>query len=128
MKTLPRRPFVLALAAAALAPLVPAASAAAAAPAPDEPRTFDIVVEGRYTPSRITVEEGERIRLRFLRRDYGPCTREVVFPTLGLRRVLPPNETVVVDLPALAPGEHAFRCGMNMIHGTIAVVPRRGEP
>lgn len=129
MKTLPRRPFLAALAAAALAPFVPVAGATAGAdPGSDETRTVEIAVEGRYTPSRITVREGERLRLRFVRRDYGPCTREVLFPSLGIRRSLPTNEPVLVDLPALAPGEHAFRCGMNMIHGTIVVVPSRGEP
>lgn len=86
-------------------------------------RVIDVVVEGGYRPARILIDEGERVRLRFVRRDYGPCTREIVFPQLGIRRTLPTNETVVVDLPALAAGEYDFHCGMRMIHGTLVVTP-----
>ena len=77
-----------------------------------------------YRPNRITAHAGERIRLRFVRHDYTPCTRDVVFPTLGIRRTLPTDEPVVIELPALEAGEYAFRCGMNMIHGTLVVVAR----
>jgi plastocyanin domain-containing protein len=87
--------------------------------APD--RVVDIVVDGGFSPSRIVIREGERVRLRFVRHDYSACTREVVFPSLGLRRELPPHQPVVIDLPALPAGEHEIRCGMNMIRGTIVV-------
>jgi plastocyanin domain-containing protein len=43
-------------------------------------------------------------------------------PALDLRKELPPNKPVLVDLPALAPGEYEFRCGMNMVRGSITVV------
>jgi plastocyanin domain-containing protein len=42
-----------------------------------------------------------------------------VFPDLKLRRVLPLNEPVDVELTPAA-GELAFVCGMNMFKGTIA--------
>lgn len=88
-------------------------------------REVRIEVQGAYRPARVEVAAGERVRLVFYRRDYGPCTREVVFPTLGIRRTLPTNEAVAIDLPPLAPGEHAFRCGMNMVHGTLVVTAPR---
>lgn len=87
-------------------------------------REIEIVVRGGYTPNRITIREGERVRLRFVRHEYSSCTREVVFPTLGIRRELPPHEPVVIELPALTAGEHEFRCGMNMLRGTIVVEAR----
>jgi plastocyanin domain-containing protein len=59
--------------------------------------------------------------LRFVRRDYGGCTREVVFPTLGLRRELPTGRPVTVDLPALPAGETPFECGMGMVRGAVVV-------
>lgn len=86
-------------------------------------RTIDVTVDGGYSPARIVVREGERIRLRFTQRDYSPCVAEVVFPTLGIRRTLPVNESVVVELPSLSAGEYAFRCGMSMIRGTLVVTP-----
>lgn len=114
--------LIASLAAASAAVSVPLVASAQQAPAA---REVEVVVDQGYHPGRIDVQEGERVRLRFIRHDYSPCTREVVFPSLNLRRELPTEQPVVIDLPALAPGEVEFRCGMNMIHGTI-VVHRRG--
>ena len=84
-------------------------------------REVEIVVEGTYKPQRIEVREGEHVRLRFVRKDHGPCTREVVFPKLNIRRELPTGQPVTVELSALAPGEYEFKCGMNMIKGVLIV-------
>jgi mono/diheme cytochrome c family protein len=86
------------------------------------PGEIEIVVEGGYKPARVEVGAGKPIRLKFIRREYGGCTREVVFPALNIRRELPPNRAVTVELPAnLAPGEYEFKCGMDMIRGTLVV-------
>lgn len=90
----------------------------------DGTREIEIAVDGGYRPDRITVTEGERVRLRFVRHEYSSCTREVVFPALNIRRELPPHRPVVIELPALRAGEYEFRCGMNMVRGTIVVAPR----
>ena len=84
-------------------------------------REIEVVVDGSYKPSRIELHEGERVRLKFVRKEYNSCTKEVVFPQLDIRRELPPNKPVLIDLPALAAGEYEFKCGMNMIRGTIVV-------
>jgi plastocyanin domain-containing protein len=84
-------------------------------------REIEIIVDGAYKPNRIEVHEGERVRLKFVRKEYNPCTSEVVFPKQNIRRELPPNLPVVIELPALAPGEYEFKCGMNMIRGTLVV-------
>jgi plastocyanin domain-containing protein len=86
-------------------------------------REIEVVVEGGYKPKRVEVRKGERIRLRFIRKEHGSCTREVVFPKLGIRRELPTNQPVVIELPALEPGEYEFKCGMNMIKGAVVVMP-----
>ena len=98
-------------------PLLPDALAQEAAPV----REIAIHVEGGYQPSQVTVAAGERVRLIFTRTEYSSCTKEVVIPALGIRKELPPHQPVSIDLPALAAGEYAFHCGMNMIHGTITV-------
>ncbi len=85
-------------------------------------REVEIIVEGGYQPAKIIVKAGERVRLKFVRKEYTGCTRELVIPALELRRELPPNKPVLVDLPALSPGEYEFRCGMNMVRGAITVV------
>lgn len=92
-----------------------AAAEEAPTPSPQTVREIEIAVDGGYKPSRIVVTEGERVRLKLVRRDYSPCSREVVFASLGIRRELPTNVPVVIDLPALSPGEIEFKCGMNML-------------
>ena len=106
-----------ALGSTALGPLAPRASAQDAA----EARVIEIVVDGGYRPNRIVIREGERVRLRFVRHDYSSCTREVVLPSLGIRRELPTHQPVDIDLPALRAGEYELRCGMSMIRGTLVV-------
>jgi len=78
-------------------------------------------LDGTYKPYRIEIHESERVRLKFVRKESNPCTREVVFPKLGLRRELPTNQPVSIELSGLAPGEYEFKCGMNMIRGTLVV-------
>lgn len=85
------------------------------------PRTFEITVERGYHPSRFTIPAGEPVRLTFLRREAGGCSRELMFPSLGIRQELPQGVPVTIDLPALPAGELAFTCGMSMMRGTIVV-------
>lgn len=101
-----------------------ASASAWAQPAVPQAREIEIVVDNRYTPNVIEATEGEVLRLRFVRRDYSPCSREVVFPSFNLRRMLPTNQPVVIELPALTVGEHPFQCWMNMLRGRIVVRPR----
>lgn len=106
-----------------VSPLLAVAPLAATEEAPAT-REIEIIVEGGYQPSRISVAEGEHIRLKFIRKEYGGCTRELVVPSIGVRRELPPNKPVIVHWPALPPGDYEFRCGMNMIRGVITVVAK----
>ena len=107
-------------AALGLAPWTMPAAARAQAPA-GAVREIEVVVDGGYRPARVEVAAGERVRLRFVRRDYGGCTRDVVFPTLGVRRELPTGRPVTVDLPALPADETPFECGMGMVRGVVVV-------
>jgi plastocyanin domain-containing protein len=87
-------------------------------------REIEVIVDkGAYKPSRIEVRVGERVRLKFLRKEFNGCTREVVFPKLDIRRELPSNKPVYVDLPTLTPGDYEFKCGMNMVKGVLVVKP-----
>jgi hypothetical protein len=105
-----------------------ASTDASAPPLPAGAREVEVIVDNAYSPSVIEVTEGEPLRLRFVRRDYSPCSREVVFPTLNVRRMLPTNQPVVIDLPALSVGEHPFQCWMNMLRGRIVVRARPAAP
>jgi plastocyanin len=109
---------------AAAAFVIAGTGASLEARAAETRKEVKVAVDRGYQPNLIEVKEGELVRLTFLRTDYTPCTREVVFPELGIRKELPTNKAVVIELPALKAGEYEFRCGMNMVRGTIVVRPR----
>jgi plastocyanin domain-containing protein len=125
MKTL--RSLALASTLSVLLPLG-ASAQEAAAPAAEAPavREIEVIVDRGYKPVRIEAMEGERVRLKFVRREYTPCTREVLLPSLNIRQELPPNKAVTVDLPPLKAGDVEFLCGMKMFRGTLVVTPRAG--
>jgi plastocyanin domain-containing protein len=110
------------LAAACLTPVVATRLALAEPASASASREVEIVVDGGYSPSRIEIHEGERVRLKFVRKDASSCTKEVLIPKLKIRRELPQNQPVIIDLPALSIGEYEFKCGMNMVRGTLVVL------
>jgi plastocyanin domain-containing protein len=121
MKLLSRILTTAALTAAGIGVGVPLTSALAQ---PGDVKEVEITVQGNYKPGRIEVIEGQRVRLTFTRKESGPCTREVVFPAFAIKKELPQDQLVVIELPALKAGEYEFKCGMNMIRGTIVVKPK----
>src|SRR5687768_3095527 len=86
---------------------------------------IEIVVQGGYRPNRVEVVEGQHVQLKFVRKESSGCSREVLFPALGIRRELPQGEPVVIHLPKLGAGEYEFTCGMHMLEGKLIVRPRR---
>jgi plastocyanin domain-containing protein len=121
MKLLSRILTTAALTAAGIGVGVPLTSALAQ---PGDVKEVEITVQGNYKPGRIEVIEGQRVLLKFTRKESGPCTREVVFPAFAIKKELPQDQLVVIELPALKAGEYEFKCGMNMIRGTIVVKPK----
>jgi hypothetical protein len=97
--------------------------AAGAAPAPAQPIPADAiairVTQHGYDPPRLEIPAGQPVKLAFVRDGSPNCGSEVLFPSLGIRKALPMNSTVVVELPAQAAGEIAFSCGMGMFRGMI---------
>lgn len=100
-------------------PAPAAEQAAAEQPAPVV--EIEVRVKGGYHPARVVAPAGAHVRLRFVRDEYTGCTREVVFPTLDLRRELPTGEPVVIDLGVVPEGGIPFHCGMKMSHGVVVV-------
>ena len=96
-----------------------AASPAGTLPAPAQ--QLEVTVEKGYRPARLTARAGSPVRVTFLRNETAGCSKEVVFPGLGIRRALPTGERVSIDLPPQAAGIVPFTCGMGMMKGGIEV-------
>jgi len=84
--------------------------------------SVDIVAEGGYQPEVISIKKGKTTKLNFLRKDSSSCLEEVMLSDFKIRRYLPLNETVTVEISPQKTGEYKFACGMNMFHGKIKVV------
>lgn len=94
-------------------------------PAPQEeaaPESSEIRIEvkGGYEVGPGTLKKGQPARLVFVRHDSGECSREVVFPSLGIKKELALGETVIEITPTKA-GKLAFTCGMEMMKGELKV-------
>jgi plastocyanin domain-containing protein len=83
----------------------------------------EVVVQGGYSPDLIEVKQGRPVRLTFLRKESNPCTEQVVFGEFGIARSLPEGERVAVEFTPQTAGEFTFHCSMNMVRGTLKVVP-----
>jgi plastocyanin domain-containing protein len=74
-----------------------------------------------FDPASIDAKAGQPLRLAFFRPNAANCAREVVFPSLGIRKELPPGQTVVVDITPPKSGPLVFECGMKMLKGQLIV-------
>ena len=81
----------------------------------------DIIVEGGYNPEIISVPKGKITKINFIRKDKSNCLEEVVLPDFKIRKSLPLNQKVAVEITPQKVGEFIFSCGMNMFHGKIIV-------
>jgi Cu+-exporting ATPase len=78
-----------------------------------------ITVHGGYAPAVIEVDAGRPVRLTFDRRESNPCSDEVVFGSLGIRRPLPAFARTAIEFTPTQPGRIEFTCGMGMLHGVV---------
>lgn len=83
--------------------------------------SVDIAVDGGYTPGVISVPKGKPMTINFFRKDPSSCLEEVVLPEFKIRKFLPLNQKVVIEINPQKSGEFPFACGMNMFHGKIIV-------
>lgn len=83
--------------------------------------SVDIIVNGGYSPEVIAIPKGKTTKLNFIRKDPSSCLEEVVLGDFKVRRHLPLNEKVTVELTPQQAGEFGYACGMNMYHGKIIV-------
>lgn len=81
----------------------------------------DITVKGGYTPSTIVIANGKSTKITFTRKDPSPCLEEVVLEGFSIRKTLPLDKSVTIELTPTKTGEFPFSCSMNMFHGKIIV-------
>ena len=81
----------------------------------------DITVNGGYSPEVISIPVGKITKINFTRTDPTDCLGEVVLGDFKIKKELPLNQKVTVEIKPEKIGEYVFSCGMNMYHGKIIV-------
>ncbi len=82
----------------------------------------DIIVEGGYNPEVITIPQGKLTKINFIRKDPNTCLEEVVLSDFKIKKYLPLNQKVTIELNPQKTGIFQFSCGMNMFHGKVKVI------
>lgn len=95
------------------------------AEAANEPvaRTIDVkVTVAGYEPDQIRVGPNEKVVLRVTRTTDATCATEIVVPDAHVKKDLPLNVPVLVNVGTLGTGQHQFGCGMSlMVSGMLTV-------
>ncbi len=81
----------------------------------------DIKVSGGYSPEVISIPKGKTTKINFLRTDPTECLSEVILGDFKIKKELPLNQKVTIEITPEKIGEFKFTCGMNMFHGKIIV-------
>jgi plastocyanin domain-containing protein len=90
-----------------------------AAPSDGRPTIKVSVDAAGYHPSEAKAKAGKPVRIEFTRTTDEGCGQQLVFPEQNIKKDLPLNQPVAVDLTMPASGKVAFACGMDMYRGSI---------
>lgn len=79
------------------------------------------VTEKGFEPSSISVKPGTHVVLKITRKTNSTCATQVVIKEKKIKKDLPLNQEVSVDVGTLEKGKVKFACGMDMVSGFINV-------
>lgn len=97
-------------------------STVSAATATADAAVVNIAVgEDGFAPAMVHAQKGKKLTLRFTRTTDATCAKQVVFPELGIKKDLPLNQPVDIDVPAGEARTLGFQCGMGMFKGSVMV-------
>jgi sulfite exporter TauE/SafE len=90
------------------------------APATDGTQRVVITVRSAgYSPSRLQARANVPTTLVLQSRGADGCTSAIVFPSLGVEKILPEDGETLIDVGPLPAGKHRFTCAMGMYTGVI---------
>ncbi len=90
-------------------------------PSDGRPQIAISVGASGYEPAEVTAAANQPVRLVFTRTSDEGCGQQLVFPDLNIRRDLPLDEAVAIDITMPASGRVRFTCGMDMYQGAVVV-------
>lgn len=83
---------------------------------------YEMTVDGGgFHPNQLTLPVGVPATIVVTRTTDQTCAKEMVIPSLNLRKTLPLNQPVEFAVTPAAKGQINFACGMDMMSGVIDV-------
>jgi plastocyanin domain-containing protein len=99
-----------------------ALAAPAAVAAKKDVRVIELkATETGFAPDHIEVPAGSYVTLRITRTTDNTCAKEIKIKSRKIKKALPLNKPVTVQLGKVTAGKITFACGMNMMTGHILV-------
>ena len=74
-----------------------------------------------FQPSTVSAAKGQKLTLTFTRRTDSTCAKAVSFPELGIRKDLPLNQPVSIEIPTSEARKLTFQCGMGMYKSSVVI-------
>ena len=88
----------------------------------DGVRVVEMTVTGDgFTPDKVKVKKGEKVRLVITRKTDRTCATEIVIADHGVNAKLPLDKAVTVELTPRKSGEIHYACAMGHIGGVLFV-------
>jgi plastocyanin domain-containing protein len=75
------------------------------------------VTEKGFVPNTVDVKPGKPVVLNVTRKTESTCATSIQIPSKKIKKELPLNQTVSIDVGVLEKGEVRFGCGMSMMEG-----------
>lgn len=79
------------------------------------------VTEKGFVPDKISVKPGTHVILKVTRKTDSTCATQIKISEKKIKKDLPLNKEVSIDVGTLEKGKIGFACGMDMISGFIVV-------
>lgn len=79
------------------------------------------ITENGFEPSKIDVKPGTHVILKVTRKTDTTCATSIQVKEKKIKKELPLNKEVSIDLGTLQIGEIRYACGMDMITGHLIV-------
>lgn len=74
-----------------------------------------------FQPSSVHAEKGEKLTLQFTRTTDSTCAKAVAFPELNIKKDLPLNQPVSIEIPTTEARMLTFQCGMGMFKSSVMI-------